>query len=51
MQACKCSKVVNLQLEGQLKAANFIIMVKIVHDNKCITIYYNLVMRLTLISF
>ena len=39
IQACKCSIVINLQLEGQLKTANFIIAVKIVHDNKCITIF------------
>ena len=38
MQACKCSMVINLQLEDRLKAANFI-MVKIVHDNECITIF------------
>ena len=39
MQACKCSIVINLQLEGKLKAANFIIVVKIVYNNECVTIF------------
>ena len=44
MQACKCSMVINLQLEGQLKAINFI-TVKIVHSNECITILITIHIR------